>query len=122
MGNILTKLKRILPVLYCSCNLRNAIICASILIVQSRVYGLIVWAASSMVPRKTFLCLGCSKPYSMRNPIPPPEYKPPPVYKPTTCTNAHLIPNIYLIPCVLAAFLLATRRCVQSRTHLLTYV
>jgi probable UDP-sugar transporter A4 len=29
---------------------------------------------------------------------------------------------IYLIPRVLAAFLLATRRCVQSRTHLLTYV
>ena len=28
----------------------------------------------------------------------------------------------YLIPSVLAAFLLATRRCVQSRTHLLTYV
>jgi hypothetical protein len=26
----------------------------------------------------------------------------------------------YLIPSVLAAFLLATRRCVQSRTHLLT--
>jgi hypothetical protein len=28
----------------------------------------------------------------------------------------------YLIPSVLAAFLLATRSCVQSRTHLLTYV
>ena len=28
--------------------------------------------------------------------------------------------TFYLIPSVLAAFLLATRRCVQSRTHLLT--
>ena len=28
----------------------------------------------------------------------------------------------YLIPSLLAAFLLASRRCVQSRTHLLTYV
>jgi hypothetical protein len=33
-----------------------------------------------------------------------------------------LILHHYLNPSVLAAFLLGTRRCVQSRTHLLTYV
>jgi hypothetical protein len=36
--------------------------------------------------------------------------------------SAGLCSSDYLIPSILAAFLLATRRCVQSRTHLLTCV
>jgi hypothetical protein len=38
------------------------------------------------------------------------------------CPHSRSVSYYYLIPSVLAAFLLATRRCVQSRTHLLTYV